>query len=194
MKNNMFVSKISNEEISKLPLTKFSGKTLIIDSEEKLQKYLPLLENEKILGFDTETRPSFKKGRVNSMALLQLSSLSYAFLIRLNTIGLPNPIAKILADKNITKIGVAINDDIKGLRKLNKFESNGFVDLQNIVSNYNIENKGLKKLAGIILKKRISKSQQLSNWEAKELSEAQKNYAATDAWVCIKIFNELKKY
>lgn len=190
----MFVSKISNEEISKLPLTKFSGETIIIDSEEKLQKYLPLLENEKILGFDTETRPSFKKGRVNSMALLQLSSLSYAFLIRLNTIGLPNPIAKILADKNITKIGVAINDDIKGLRKLNKFESDGFVDLQNIVGNYNIENKGLKKLAGIILEKRISKSQQLSNWEAKELSEAQKIYAATDAWVCIKIFNELKKY
>jgi ribonuclease D len=191
--NKNFVPKISKEELALLPLVQFSGVTIVIDTYEKLHKYIPLLKKEKILGFDTETRPTFKKGKVNKMALLQLSSINNAFLIRLNKIGFPNQIKEILSDKDILKIGVAITDDIKGLRKQNDFVPNNFIDLQKIVHNYNIENKGLKKLSGIILGKRISKSQQLSNWEGNELSEAQKLYATTDAWVCLKIFNELEK-
>ncbi|MDA3780187.1 MAG: 3'-5' exonuclease domain-containing protein 2 [Bacteroidales bacterium] len=191
--NKNFVPKISKEELALLPLVQFSGVTIVIDTYEKLHKYIPLLKKEKILGFDTETRPTFKKGKVNKMALLQLSSINNAFLIRLNKIGFPNQIKEILSEKDILKIGVAITDDIKGLRKQNDFVPNNFIDLQKIVHNYNIENKGLKKLSGIILGKRISKSQQLSNWEGNELSEAQKLYATTDAWVCLKIFNELEK-
>ncbi|MEA3318318.1 MAG: 3'-5' exonuclease [Bacteroidota bacterium] len=192
MKNNNFAQKITNDEIAQLPLTQFPGEIIVIDTYEKLHKFVPILKKEKILGFDTETRPSFKKGKMHKMSLLQLSTLNTAFLIRLNKIGFPNQIAEILSDKEIIIIGLAINDDIKGLQKQNYFEPESFIDLQKIVHNYDIENKALKKIFGIVLGKRISKSQQLSNWEADELSKAQKSYAATDAWACIEIYKELR--
>jgi ribonuclease D len=150
-----------------------------------------LLKNEKFLGFDTETKPSFKKGENNYVSLLQLSSADRAFLFRLNKIGLPPCLLDIMEDENIKKIGVAIKDDISALQKHALFTPNGFVDLQNIVKDFGIKSKSLKKLAGLILGFNISKRQRLSNWEKDALTEAQIKYAATDAWVCHLIYHKL---
>ena len=189
--NNSYQSTVTKEEIAELPLIKFNGEIIVIDDIKKSDAIIPSLKNEKILGFDTETRPAFKKGRINNVALLQLSSNKKAYLFRLNKIGLPDLLKEILYDKNILKVGLAIRDDIRILQKLNKFEANSFIGLQKFVKQFNIENNGMKKLAAIVLKSRISKAQQLSNWENETLTQAQLSYAATDAWICYKIYEAL---
>lgn len=187
----MFAENLSNEEINELPLYQFNGGIFIIDTFDKLDYFLPLIQEQKMLGFDTETRPSFKKGKVNPVSLLQLTSSNQAFLIRINKIGLPQEIANILADENIQKIGLAIKDDIKILRDITKFEPNAFLDLQDYVGDFGIEARSLKKITAIVLNQRISKSQQVTNWEREELSERQQIYAATDAWACLQIYKNL---
>ena len=189
----MFAENLSNDEVNELPLYQFDGGIFIIDTFEKLDYYLPLLENQEILGFDTETKPSFKKGKNNPVSLLQITTKNEAFLIRINRIGLPEEIKKILADQGVKKIGLAIKDDIKILKDINNFEPNGFIDLQDYVEDFGIEAKSLKKITAIVLNKRISKSQQVSNWERNELTDAQKTYAATDAWACLKIYKKLNQ-
>ena len=145
------------------------------------------------MGFDTETKPAFKKGVINQVSLLQLSSLHEAFLIRINKIGLPKEIIDILSNKEVKKIGLAIKDDIKALREIQDFEFQSFIDLQDFVKYFNIESQSLKKIAGIVLHKRISKSKQVSNWDKEELSEGQLLYAATDAWACLQIYKTLNQ-
>ena len=189
----MFAENLTSEAISVLPLYQFSGGVFIIDTFEKLDSYLPLIKEQKILGFDTETKPSFKKGKVNPVSLLQLTSATQAFLIRINKIGLPKEIVDILIDNNIEKIGLAIKDDIKILKKIAGFEPTGFVDLQDYVGDFGIEARSLKKITAIVLDKRISKSQQVTNWENEDLTEAQQVYAATDAWACLQVYNKLNQ-
>lgn len=189
----MFAENLSNEEINELPIYQFDGGIFVIDTFEKLDYFLPLLQDQKILGFDTETRPSFKKGKVYPVSLLQLTTLNEAFLIRINRIGLPDEIKYILQDSNVKKIGLAIKDDIKILKDINDFNPAEFIDLQDYVGDFGIEAKSLKKITAIVLNKRISKSQQVTNWEKQELSEAQQVYAATDAWACLKIYKELNR-
>lgn len=189
----MFAENIQNEEINELPMYQFGGGIFLIDTFEKLDHYLPLLKDQKILGFDTETKPSFKKGENNPVSLLQISTQNQAFLIRINSIGLPDEITKILSDPDVKKIGLAIRDDIKILKNINDFEPAGFIDLQDYVDDFGIEAKSLKKITGIVLNKRISKSQRVTNWGREELSEAQQVYAATDAWICLKIYKKLNK-
>jgi len=190
----MFQEEISKDEILELPLKKFEGEVVIIDSEKGLNEIVDELKANAYLGFDTETKPNFKKGisNHNSVALLQLSTLDKAYLFRLNMIGLPKALADILADEDIVKIGVAVKEDIKGLRHINDFEPGGFLDLQTYVKAFGIKNSSLKKITAIILNFRISKSQQLSNWESKPLKDKQIRYAATDAWVCLKIYEMLR--
>jgi ribonuclease D len=188
-----FKTTISKEEINDLTVDSFSGEIFYIDTFDKLERVLPILKEEKVLGFDTETRPSFKKGKTNEVSLLQFSSSNSAYLFRLNKIGLPNEICEILASKNVQKVGVAIRDDILSLKKINSFESNGFVELQQYVKDFGIIDNGLKKLTANILGFKISKRQQTSNWEAETLSEAQIIYAATDAWVCHEIYSVLNQ-
>jgi ribonuclease D len=187
-----FQKTITKEEINDLPLEAFEGEIVIIDSDEGLEEAVEYLKQFPVLGFDTETKPSFTKGNVNSVALLQLSSFERSFLFRLNRIGLPFPIIDLLSDPEIIKVGAAIKDDIKGLQDINDFDGNSFLELQQYVSSFGIENFSLKKLAAIVLKIRISKRQQVSNWEAVELSVGQLRYAATDAWVSLEIYNALK--
>jgi ribonuclease D len=151
------------------------------------------LKGIPVLGFDTETKPAFKKGVVNEVCLLQLGDSENIFLFRLNLIGFPKELVKLLADKNIIKTGVALRDDIATLKRLKLFEPGGFVDLQEYVKSFGIEDNGLKKLAANILGFQISKRQQTSNWEADQLTEAQIEYAATDAWVCYEIYYALNK-
>ncbi|MGQ1908335.1 3'-5' exonuclease [Marinifilum sp. RC60d5] len=187
-----FQKSITSEEANKMPLKAFEGEIILVDQYEDINDAVKYLKEYDILGFDTETRPSFKKGKVNDVALLQLAANSKTFLFRINKIGLPSQLTELLNDPNIMKVGAAIKDDIRGLQKLTDFDANGFLELQDYVSNFGIESFSLKKLSAIVLDFRISKRQQVSNWEAAELSPGQLRYAATDAWVSLKIFEKLK--
>ncbi len=184
-------SEISKEELKDYPKTAFNGKIFVIENMKQYGAALDMLEGHTLLGFDTETRPSFKKGRINKLALVQLSTENEAFLFRVNKIGLPSEILNLMSSKKIKKVGLGLKDDLQKLNQTVHFDANGFIDLQDIVEDYGILDKSLKKLSAIVLGHKISKNQQLSNWESKELTEAQQIYAATDAWVCLKIYQKL---
>jgi ribonuclease D len=187
----MYEPDISKEAIQELPLTQFEGDIWLINNHEEMLLAVEMISRETILGFDTETRPSFKKGRMNKVALLQLASPKQAWLFRLSSLGLAPELAEILSNPGIHKVGLALRDDLIALKRLYHFEPGGFTDLQKEVKSYGIEAMGLKKLAAIVLGIHISKSQQVSNWESPILIEPQKRYAATDAWVCLEIFRAL---
>lgn len=189
----MFASSITPEEIAALQLASFPGEIVVIDAEgEAFDKAVAYLKKQKVLGFDTETRPTFTpEQHSNGTALLQLSGSGKAFLFRLQKCGLPRPLASILANPAILKVGAATLDDVRGLQKIAKFAPKGFVDLQNQVWEWGIRDKSVKKMTAIILGVKISKAQQLSNWEAEKLSESQQKYAATDAWVCREMYLKL---
>ena len=191
----MFQISISPEEISALELASFPGEIVLVDEEgEVLDKAIRYLKRQRVLGFDTETRPTFTPEQHSSgTALLQLSGGGKAFLFRLKKIGLPRPLAAILANPSIVKVGAATRDDVLGLQRITKFSPKNFVDLQSIVCEYGIRDKSVKKMTAIILGVKISKAQQLSNWEAEHLSESQQRYAATDAWVCREMYLRLMK-
>jgi ribonuclease D len=190
----MFKESITKEELVDLPLKWFEGEIIVVDTKEKLKSAVDVLSKAAIVGFDTETKPAFKKGVFNHVALLQLSTKTKAFLFRLNQIGLPREICKILADPNIIKPGVAIHDDIKGLRLIRKFNPGGFVELQDSAKELGIQNFSLKKLTAIACGFRISKGQQLTNWEADALTEKQQIYAATDAWTSLEIYENFSNH
>jgi ribonuclease D len=189
--NNTYRENISVEEIKELDLSWFAGEIVLVDNMEKFYAVLPRLRIAKVLGFDTETKPSFKKGKTNKVSLIQLADKNLACLFRINRIGIPGELIALLTDPGVIKAGVAIHDDIKVLSGIKKFNPRGFIDLQVFVKNFGIESSGLKKLTAIILGFRISKRQQVTDWEAAQLSEAQQIYAATDAWVCHQIYNRL---
>jgi len=189
--NNRYIENITAEELAQYELSWFKGRITVIDSLEVFRKAFRQLPERGVLGFDTETRPSFRKGRNNKVSLIQLATSDQAFLFRINKIGMPDELVQLLGNKEVVKAGVAIHDDIRFLRKLKRFTPEGFIDLQTTVKEYGIQCSGLKKLAAIVLGFRISKSQQVTDWEADELSEAQQIYAATDAWVCYEIYRKL---
>ena len=190
--NREFAENISIEEIRELEHKWFEGEIVMVDNFSTFKSVIPRLMKSQLLGFDTETKPSFKKGKKNKVSLLQLANKDLACLFRINRIGLPDELLRILSDRDVIKAGVALHDDIKILRHINKFGPEGFVDLQGFVKDYGIQSSGLKKLTAIVLGFRISKSQQVTDWEATALTEAQQIYAATDAWVCREIYNKLK--
>ncbi len=192
MNNNYnFQKKILKEQINDLPVKKFEGRIYLIDGIKEANSVKGKLNNIDIFGFDTETRPSFKKGIKNNISLIQLATPEDAFLFRVNHTGIPDFLIRIFENSNIKKAGVAIKDDISALRKIKSFNPAGFTDLQQYVVKFGIEDKGLKKLAANILGIKISKSQQTSNWDNEILKQKQLEYAATDAWVCCEIFNKL---
>jgi ribonuclease D len=187
----MYRENITVEELSEHELSWFKGEIVLIDNLETFYSVFPRLLGTDLLGFDTETRPTFKKGRRNSVSLIQLATEDLACLIRINKIGIPDELIDLLSDPRVTKAGVAVHDDIRFLSNVRRFRPNGFIDLQNYVKDFGIQSSGLKKLSAIILGFRISKRQQVTDWEAEELSEAQQVYAATDAWVCHQIYKKL---
>ncbi len=182
---------ISKEELNDLPVQGFEGEIIVLEYPRDVKKIVPFLKKQKILGFDTETKPNFAKGKKNQVALLQLATEKSAFIFRINKIGLPAELMEVLSDPKIVKVGVAIKDDIKALKNIHNFEPSGFVEIQEKVKDFQIESFSLKKLSGLLLGFRISKAQQTSNWEAEHLTEAQIKYAATDAWVSLEIYNRL---
>ena len=191
MENNLYQENITSEEIAERELSWFKGEIVLVDNLITFYKVFPRLLGSNILGFDTETKPTFRKGKNHSVSLIQLSSGDLACLFRINKIGLPDELIDLLADPSVVKVGVAVHDDIKFLKSVRKFNPGGFIDLQVLVKDFGIQSSGLKKLAAIILGFRISKRQQVTDWEAEQLSEAQEIYAATDAWVCQQIYEKL---
>ena len=191
----MYIESITPEILEKLEYASFPGKIFIIDSVgAEFNRAIAYLRSQKVIGFDTETRPCFSSDQPRyGVALLQLSGPEKAFLFRVNKIGMHRRLCSLLADPHIIKVGAAIHDDIRGLQKKRDFVPAGFVDLQKIVWKWGIRDKSVKKMAAIILGIRISKTQQLSNWEADVLTEPQCKYAATDAWVCREMYIRLMR-
>ena len=182
---------ITKEEVAAFKTEEFTGRISVIDTPNKADKAVIYLSGFSYLGFDTETRPSFQKGNLNNVALIQLATDDHCYLFRLNRIGISLSLIRLLSDATIRKIGLSLKDDFTTMSRRMKFTPEGFVDLQKMVSEYDIADLSLQKIYAILFQKRISKSQQLSNWEAEELTSAQKKYAALDAWACLKIYKKL---
>lgn len=191
MKPNRFAHKIAKDLIQWLPVIGFDGEVYIIDKEEKIEEAIAYLRAQKILGVDTESRPSFKRGVHYPTALVQIATDERCYLFRLSHIGMPQELADIFADNAICKVGLAFKDDINGLRRLRNFKSANCVDLQSIAGRWGILDLGLQKMYAICFGRKISKSQQLTNWENAQLTPEQARYASTDAWATLRIYKEL---
>jgi len=188
----MYQREITREEVAELDLIQYEGPITMVESRETFGEAIGTITRRSLLGFDTETRPSFKKGRVFPTSLIQLASRDHVWLLRVNRIGYPRELIELLSSGDILKVGSGLNDDLRRLRSDVRFEPRGFLDLQHYVEAFSIGEKGLKKMAAIVLNRRISKSQQVSNWDAEFLTEQQLRYAATDAWICLEIYNALR--
>ena len=186
-----FKKYVSKDEIKNYTVEKFNGKISIIDKKKDLLDAYLFLKKQKIIGFDTESRPTFKKGVSSDVSLIQFSTKDEVFLFRINIIGFDDMLIDLINDKKIKKIGIAIFDDIKSLQKIKEFESNSVIDLNKLALNLGFESIGAVKLSILILGFSISKSARLSNWEKKDLTTSQIEYAATDAWICNMIYKKL---
>jgi len=186
-----FKPTITKEEINELPVASFDGKIVVVNNENSFKKAISDLKKQKIVGFDTETKPSFVKGVSHKVALIQIATEKVCYLFRLNLIGIPLELEKFFGNKSIKKIGLSLHDDMLALNRRTHIHPENFIDLQKIIADYGIEEMSLQKMYALIFKKKISKTQRLSNWEATELSEAQMHYAAMDAWACRKIYLHL---
>ena len=172
---------------------RFDGEIVVVDTAEALAQACADIARHGEIGFDTETRPSFTARTTNKVALMQIAAGKVCYLIRLNRLPLDKALIAILQNPNIKKVGAAVQNDIQRLNELRHFKAAGFVDLQNMVGQFGIEDRSLRKLSAIILGKKVSKAQRLSNWESHTLTPQQQLYAATDAWVCVEILNALKR-
>lgn len=189
---NNFIDKISNEQTALLPAVEFRGEIRIVEHERDIAAACKTLAEQPVIGFDTETRPSFRPGVTFRVSLLQLSTPTVCYLFRLNKIPLAKPILQLLEDRRVLKIGADVAGDLRSLRQIRHFRDGGFVDLQGIAPEWGIGEKSLRKLSAIVLGRRVSKAQRLSNWEAAQLTEKQMRYAATDAWICPEIYHTLQ--
>ncbi|MEQ9466400.1 MAG: 3'-5' exonuclease [Ekhidna sp.] len=190
--NSRFAEHITKEDIQSLPLLAFKGKIHTLNTEKECDRAVKKLRGFDTLGFDTEKKPTFVRGEYNHTAMVQLSTMDEAFLFRLNLMGYPSSLFDLMADHSILKLGISIDDDLKDLNKARRFKPKNFTDLNDLVRELGVKHMGVKKLAAIVLESRISKNQQVSNWEAESLTAAQKKYAATDAWICVAIYDKLK--
>lgn len=182
---------IAKDILATLPVENYQGKIVVVSSEQSVQKALASLRKADVIGFDTETKPNFKKGKLNNVALIQLATEQKCYLFRICKSGLLKELVKFLEDKNVLKVGLSIHDDFLGLSRISPVHPEGFIDLQQYVKDFNIVDNSLSRIYGILFGKRISKGQQLSNWEASKLTSAQKKYASMDALACIRIYKEL---
>lgn len=190
MENN-FATNITNEELAELPVCAFGGRIVVVDNETEAEEACRDLLSYGVIGFDTETRPTFRPGALNKVALLQLSTPGTCYLFRLCKMALAKPVIKVLESENTVKVGADVKNDIKALQELRRFKAKGFADLQSMVCEWGIADKSVRKMAGIIMGARVSKAQRLSNWEATSMTPAQQLYAATDAWVCERMYDIL---
>ena len=192
MKKTIY-KKFNKAIISTLPLIRFEGKIITVISESEASRAVDFLLSQPILGIDTETKPTFKRGVIHQVALLQVATHDLCFLFRLNYLGLSPSVVRLLMDRTVPKVGLSLHDDLHMLHKRGEFQAGSFIDLQNVVKEIGIEDMSLQKLYANLSGMRISKAQQLSNCQANVLSDKQKVYAATDAWACIVIYEELMR-
>ena len=190
---NTFAAHIDKAVIPTLPVAFFEGEVIVVDRPEMVAEAAAYLRQHNVLGVDTEARPSFKRGVHYPTALVQISTLQRCYLFRLTHVGMPVEIAQIFADPNICKVGLAFKDDINGLRRRRAFKPANCIDLQAIVCKYGIMDLGLQKIFAIIFGKKISKAQQLTNWENSHLTPEQARYASTDAWATLSIYLALQQ-
>ena len=186
-------NKFDKARIAALPRVLFKGRIVVVLTERDADKAVRYLLSQPILGVDTETRPSFKKGQMHQVALLQVSSYDVCFLFRLNQLGLSPSVKRLLEDKQVPKIGLSLRDDLLSLHKLGDFNAGYFIDLQDHMREIGVEDLSLQKLYANFFAQKISKREQLTNWEADILQDKQKLYAATDAWSCIMLYEELQR-
>ena len=190
-KQHPFAIYITKEQLSTLPLTSHQGRIVVIESAEQAAIAIDEISGYNIVGFDTETRPTFHKGHINSVALIQISTGDVTYLFRINKFGFTPELINFFQDSGTIKVGLSIKDDFHMLHRLGKFNPASCIELQDMVKDYAITDCSLQKIYGIIFGERISKGQRLSNWEAQTLTEAQCNYAAIDAWACLRIYAAL---
>ncbi len=190
---NSFATNITNEQLAELPVCAFGGRIVVVDDAEAAEAACEDLLSCSLIGFDTETRPTFRPGALNKVALLQLSTPHTCYLFRLCKMPLAKPVIEVLESETTVKVGADIKNDIKALQELRHFKPKGFADLQGMVTEWGIADKSVRKMAGIIMGTRVSKAQRLSNWEAAALTPPQQMYAATDAWVCERMYDMLAR-
>ena len=183
-----FPLSISKEAIAQLPLIKFDGPIHVVNNYEEMFRAIKKLKKEEIIGFDTEKKPTFRRGQYHPTALIQLSTSTEVFLFRINKIGLHEELIGLLESDKIAKIGVGVSADIVELKRIRTFSENNCIDLNDLMPTLGVEKIGIRNLVAILLEKRVSKNQQVSNWENEELTRSQQQYAATDAWVCYKMY------
>jgi ribonuclease D len=176
-----------------LPVAQFEGRIVLVQNEKEVNQAVWYLSKFDKIGFDTETRPAFQKGHSHKTALMQLSTDDTCFLLRLNRVGFPDSLIKLLTNPQVKKIGLSLRDDFSVMRKSSSLTPAGFIDLQAYVKDFGIEDSSLQRIYAILFSEKISKSQRLTNWEAQLLTEKQQMYAALDAWACLKIYNELER-
>jgi len=184
-------NKFDKKSIAQLPTVTFPGKTVVVMSESEAEKAVHFLLSQDILGVDTETRPSFKKGESHMVSLLQVSTSNICFLFRLNHIGITPAILRLLENTTVPMVGLSLHDDMLSLHKRVGFTPGNFIDLQDLVGELGIEDLSLQKLYANLFHQKISKRQRLTNWDSDVLNDKQKAYAALDAWACINLYREI---
>jgi ribonuclease D len=185
--------KIDKTEVAEMEVVSFPGRIIVIQTELEAEKAVEYLLRFPMVGIDTETRPSFKRGIMHKVALLQVSTYDTCFLFRLNMIGMCPPVERLLSPPTLVKVGLSLKDDINMLHRLGDFAGNNFIDLQNIVGQVGIRDMSLQKIYANLFGQKVSKRQRLTNWEADVLDDRQKEYAAIDAWVCLKIYDRIEE-
>ena len=187
----MYEKSITKEELRDLPLLRYEGEIKLIEDKQEIAKAIQHCREHDVVGFDTETKPTFKKGQYHAVALVQLAVKDIVYLIRVSKTGVEENLIGLFEDADTLKLGIGLRDDIKELQKMKGFKDAGFLDLNEFAESLEMESIGARKLSGIFLNGRISKSQQVSNWENRKLTPAQMNYAATDAWICLDIYEKM---
>ena len=183
--------KFDKSIINSLPLVTFPGKIIVVLNEYEAERAVEYLLSCDVLGVDTETRPAFRKGNNHKVALLQVATRKECFLFRLNHLGLPKSLLRLLSNKQVPMVGLSWHDDLMSLHRREQFEPGWFIDIQDIIGNLGIVDKSLQKLYANLFGEKICKRQRLTNWEADVLTDRQKEYAAIDAWACIKLYDEI---
>lgn len=190
----LFVKEISKEQLNELPLIKYEGKVEVVDSPSRLNKALEEIRAFDAVGFDTESKPTFRKGEYNHVSLIQFAVPEKVYLVRINKTGFTTQLQSFFSEKHPLKVGISIRDDIKDLQKLAYFTPGSVIDLNTVAKTLEVQHAGVRKLTAVFLKGRVSKTQQTTNWERDQLTSRQIRYAATDAWVCLEIYHKLQQW
>lgn len=190
----MFPTSITKEQLNTLPLRHYEGQIVLAYDELTINHAMGEIGRYDMVGFDTESKPTFKKGQQRHLGLIQIATDKKVFLIRTHEVGMPDSVQRFLEDSNVQKVGIGLSDDLQLLSKLRPTQFEGFIDLNNLMPELGAESIGARNLAAMILEFRISKSAQTSNWEAKVLTPKQMTYAATDAWICLEIYRKLQAW